>query len=137
MTPARETAPRGDCVEDDAMKKGMGKDSVMLVIEVIIVLAAVYTIFVVWFGSGSNPQKLSCGLCKDVPCPSGFSFAGDCTIDGSTCTQCKNSIKTCDGNTAEEWATATTCSLSKHIAQCVKLTDCAAVGKSCKDGECS
>lgn len=116
-------------------RKGFGKDGMMLLMEVVILIIFVSAIS--YWLSRENPQKPSCGICKDVSCPQGFAYAGDCTFDGSACGQCKSSIKTCDGNTAEEWATAGTCTTSKHIAQCVKRADCANLGKVCKDGECS
>lgn len=113
-------------------KKGFGKDAMLLLIQVIL------TVFIIALLAGwltkENPQKPSCSLCKDVSCLSGFKYAGDCTNDGSSCGQCKNNIKTCDGNAAEEWNSGGSCSTSRHLAQCVKRTDCGA--KTCKNGEC-
>lgn len=111
--------------------KGFGKDGILLLIEVIILLLFVLLVSG-WLGR-ENPQQPSCSLCKDS-CPSGFSYAGDCTTDGAICGQCKPAGKTCNGNVAEEWTTGGSCSASKHLAQCVKRTTCP---NACNSGACS
>ncbi len=136
MIHAKANAAGADSAEDDYMRrkaKGLIEDAGWLLPEMAILLAVVFIIFVIWYGSGGSPQKVSCSLCKDS-CPAGFEYAADCTMDGSACGQCKPNGKTCSDKTAEEWVAGGSCSTSKRLAQCVKRTACP---NSCNNGECS
>ncbi len=113
-------------------KKGVEDNGIWTLIEIIILLFVLLLIFMAWIGRGS-PQQASCSLCENS-CPSGFSYAGDCTIGGAACAQCKPSGKSCNGNVAEEWTTGGSCSVSQHVAQCVKRTACPG---ACSNGACS